>query len=312
MSDPAQITIDLTDPDIDLRKKAVFQAGELKITSAVPTLIELLKSDPDNVVRNSAARALGKIADPNQHDAVLDALCQATQDPDYYTKVNACWSLGRLKDKRAIPYLVSMIDPSKVVYMASGDGKTDADQKSVSSELKETGVQYSDTIVKAITALGDIGDPEGNDALFKALKDEQDGNVRCAAALALGKIGTPDAVGPLLEAVNDKYWYVRRDVAKAFKTFKDPRTIKPLVRLLSDMYDQVKKNAMDTLIAIGKPAAKELMVLFFNQPKNVQLQNFVKTLTKPELTQVITEIIENEKDPNKKNIYQQFLAQLTQ
>ena len=266
-SEHSQTLQELTSSDLELKKKAVFKVGEVKLKDAVPTLIELLGSDPDPVVRNSAARALGKIADLAQKESILDALFKATTDPDYYTKVNACWSLGKIKDPRAVPYLVKMIDPTQVLYMAQGDGKTQAAGQP-SAELKEVGVQYSDTIVKAINALAEIGDPSGNAALYEALKDEQDGTVRCAAALALGKIRSPESVDHLIAALNDKYWYVRRDAAKALKDFKSPKAIKPLVRLLNDMYDQVKKNAMDALLAIGKPAAKELLTLFFTQPNN--------------------------------------------
>jgi HEAT repeat protein len=310
MSDAAQLIQDLTSSDVATRKKAVMQAGEAKIKESIPTLIHLLQTDTDSVVRNSAARALGKINDPDQHDIILDALCQATTDSDYYTRANACWSLGKLKDKRALPFLTKMIQPNQIVYMTTGDGKIDTSQKTVSAELKETGVQYTDTILKAIGALAEIGDPDAIPALLQALKEESDGNIRCAAALALGKVRSPEALDRLIAALNDKFWYVRRDIAKAFKDYKDPKTIKPLIRLLNDMYDQVKKNAMDALIAIGKPAAKDLLLLFLAQPTNPQLKSFIKTLTKPEMIALIDELIQNETDPAKKDKYIKFLTQL--
>jgi HEAT repeat protein len=312
MSEGDQILTDLSSDSIDVRKQAAFNAGEKKIEAAVPKLIHLLATDPDNVVRNTAARSLGKIADPAQKEIILDALCKAVKDKDYYTKVNACWSLGKLKDTKAVPCLSTMIDPSQHIYMSTGDGKTETQQAPATAELKEMGVQYSDVIIKAINALGDIGSPEGNPALLLALKDEQDGTVRCAAALALAAIGSSEVVEPLLEAIKDKYWYVRRDIAKALKVFKDPRSIKPLAELLNDMYDQVKKNALDTLLAIGKPAAKELLIAFFNHPDNADLQKFLRSLTKEELIAIIDGLIHKEGNPQKKEQYMKYLAAINQ
>lgn len=300
-----------THTDAAERKKAVFKAGEAKLNETIPSLIQILQSDSDNVVRNNAARALGKINDPTQHDVSVEALIAALKDSDYYVKANACWSLGKMKDKRAIPELAKFIDPTQHVYMTSGTGKTAGEGVITQKDQKEVGVQYSDLIVKAIDAIGEIGDPESFPIAIQALKDEEDGTVRCAGALALGKLGNKDAVPALIETLtNDKYWYCRRDAAKALIQLKDIRAANVLSNKLSDMYDEVKEFAAKGLIALGKPANKMIFQAFLKFPKNTTLGNYVKgNISKDEIIGILDELIQTEQDPKKKEVYLKYLTQ---
>ncbi|QEE15639.1 HEAT repeat domain-containing protein [Promethearchaeum syntrophicum] len=303
----------LDDEDILEKKKAIFKIGEKKIVKAVPTLISLLKNDEDSVVRNSAARAIGKIGDREHLDQIVEALIEALGDADYYVRVNACWGLGKIKDSRAIPHLIEMVDPDQRVYTMGDEILESTTEEQASTKLKEEGMKFSDVIVEAIKSLGKIKDPKALPALIEALKDESDGTVRCAAALAMGQIKDEAAVPYLISALDDKYWYVRRDAAKALSKLK-AKSVKAapmLARKMTDMYDEVREFALKALLAIGKPAGTEIFKLFLNNPQDTKLQKFISSnLTKQDMGSILKDLIETERNPTKKQIYEEYLVKI--
>ena len=306
MVEKEELLQQLDSDDIAVKKKAIFQLGEKKVIEAIPTLMSIMESHPDNVVRNTAARSFGKMGDKS--DEVYAAFEKATEDPDIHVKANACWSLGKLKDPRAIPILEKMVDPIHREYTFSGERGKEEKGNAISTKLKEEGMKSSDVIIAAVKALGMIKDPAGIPGLLIALKDEDDGAVRCAAALALGKIKDASAVPPLINAMDDKYWYVRRDVAKALQKLKDPRAAVVLASKINDMYDQVREFSMKALLAIGKDAGATIFKLYLKNPKNVDLQNFIKKkLKRDDLIAILEDLIET--DPSQA-VYKQYLAQL--
>ena len=315
MSSPSETEIlqQLNSEDPAVRKKAIFAAGDKKLRSTVPVLIQILKEDADTVARNSAARALGKIADPDQIDQILEALQDALDDDNYYVKLNASWSLGKLKDKRAVSALAKMVDPSQRIYSFVGDGKTDGltSETEANSKLKEEGMKFSDVILEAIKAIGKIKDASGIPPLIKALGDESDGSVRCAAAIALGKIGNEAAVEPLIDVLKgEKYWYVRRDIIKSLGKLKDPRAAPELAKKTIDMYDEVREEAVKALVKIGKPVLSTIFLLFLKDPTNPILKSYIqKNATKTDLHAILEKLIAQERNPKKKELYKQYLAQ---
>ncbi|RLI65647.1 MAG: hypothetical protein DRO88_03905 [Promethearchaeia archaeon] len=316
MSTPEEILRNLKSEDLAARKRAIFTVGEKKTVESIPILLDLLKSDPDSVIRNSAARALGKINAEQYHDQIFDSLIKALEDSDYYVKANACWSLGKLKDKRAIPSLMKMVDPNQRFYSTVGDGFTQntISESEASEKIREEGVKFSDVIVGAIKALGEIGDPEGIPALLSALEDKDDGNVRCAACLALGKIKDKEAVPALVELLKkEKYWYVRRDAIKALKKIGDPRAADELINKISDMYDEVRKFAKKALLSLGKQAPTAILKLYMKNPNDEEIKKWMKNnFTRDEILENIKRLEENEEDKEKKEEFRKFFEHLLQ
>jgi HEAT repeat protein len=309
MSDPQALMEDLKNSDLSIKKKAIFTLGEKKVKEAIPDLLQLLESDPDKVVRNSSARAFGKIG--VKSDEIFDALGKALTDSDMYVRSNACWSLGKLKDKRAIPLLEKMVDPNQRLYTKAADLDGVKGGNSASSSLKEEGIKFSDVIIAAIKALGLIKDPAGIPALALGLEDEEDGAVRCAACLAMGKIGSKVASPYLIKALNDKYWYVRRDAAKALVKLKDPSAAATLASKLNDMYDEVREYSLKALLGIGKPAGAIIFKLYLKDPKNAKFKNFItKTLNKEDIEEILRNLIKDERNPETKKVYETYLARI--
>ena len=67
-----------------------------------------------------------------------------------------------------------------------------------------------------------------------------------------------DTVAEHIAALNDTDWGVREDAAAALGSFKDPRSVAPLIRALKDSDRSVRTAATTSLTAIGEPAVPSL------------------------------------------------------
>jgi HEAT repeat protein len=85
----------------------------------------------------------------------------------------------------------------------------------------------------AITALGEIGDPQAVPSLIKRLDDQNHNNIERAAA-ALAKIGDRRAVPPLIELLRETKHHAqtRRAAADALTALGDNQAVGPLIRAL--------------------------------------------------------------------------------
>jgi twitching motility protein PilT len=96
----------LNDPDPDTRSGAMAVAGVFDDVRIVPATIHLLRDD-DWWIRVSAADTLGRLKDPRS----VEALVAVLGDPD--VKLAAVEALGRIADPRALPALGKMLaDPA--------------------------------------------------------------------------------------------------------------------------------------------------------------------------------------------------------
>jgi HEAT repeat protein len=97
------------------------------------------------------------------------------------------------------------------------------------------------------------------DKLIEDLEDE-DEEVREAAAKALGKIGGERAVEPLIKALEDGEWEVRLATAEALIAIDDTRAVEPLITVLEDEDGDVRSAAADALGQIGDTRAVEPLI----------------------------------------------------
>ena len=107
----------LDDPAAQVRSKAVFWLGEGAVTEAVPALIERLLHDESAHVRIMCAMCLRGPED----ERVTEALIQALSDSDQRVLTGAISGLGHIGDRRAVPFLLPLLDHSerRVRYFGS-------------------------------------------------------------------------------------------------------------------------------------------------------------------------------------------------
>ncbi len=205
----SKLIADLSSRNKDRRRIAAERLGRLKDTNAIAPLIEASGRGGGERARHAAVRALAEIGVPsvrplvdtllNERErilrrasaaealgliggkTVLKPLLHAVKDPSVNVRLHAVVSLARLKDGRAIPYLV----------------------KALSDE--SGGVR-----VNAASALGIFRSRGAVVPLVKALKEKK-WYVRQQAARSLGLIGDIRAAEGLRSAMRDP----RPAVAKA-------------------------------------------------------------------------------------------------
>jgi HEAT repeat protein len=101
-----------------------------------------------------------------------------------------------------------------------------------------------DEIVKAITALGDLGDRTATEGLVMVFRNAlYDDDIRLAAAEALIKLENAPAVVTLLGALKKANWQVRHNAVIVLGQLKASWATKPLAKALHDPHARVRKSA---------------------------------------------------------------------
>src|SRR5512136_2608782 len=132
-----------------------------------------------------------------------------------------------------------------------------SDSQSTGSVLAEQRTSEQERIQELVSALGreDVTDSLAEMGilavapLVQALKHEKDGLIKYNAALALSKIG-PAAMDPLLESVDCDDADVRLEAVWALGEIGDERAVEPLVEALKDEDWYVRKQAATSLCSL--------------------------------------------------------------
>jgi len=167
-------------------------------------------------------------------------LIKTLKHKDYTLRMAAASALGNLGDTRAVEPLIEALED-----------------------------EYWNVKASAASALGNLGDVRAVRPLIKALGEDEYAFARLAAASALSKLGEKKwlnivkgenedyerlgnsgdkrAVEPLIEALSDKDFNVRRNAASALGNLGDKRAIEPLIKAYEDNDENVKKAIIKTL-----------------------------------------------------------------
>jgi len=145
----------------------------------------------------------------------IDALFTVLRDRSALTgvRVAACWVVGQLGDKRAVPALLDAFgDPDPLVFG------------------------------EAARSLGLLRSKRALWSLLAALTGDKDRDRRWAAAYALGELGNERAVEPLIHALTDgaEDVQVRGQAAESLGYLMDRRAVEPLIAMLRDPAPEVR------------------------------------------------------------------------
>jgi len=259
----------LNDEQTLVREHAATALGQLGDTRAVDALLAAV-NDQENSVREHVFAALGQLGDGRAVAPLVAALSHG----DWPVRRHAADALGRLGDARAVAPLVTAL--SEQEWLVRSSAAQALDRLGWSPDNGAAGAAYwiarrqwgkcvkiaaIDPLIAATRdervradatrTLVKIG-ARAVDALIGALNDDDDGEVRRAAADALGQIGDPRATGPLLAALNDDHDnYVRRAAAGALGQIGDAGAVDALIAALSDQHGFVSAAAADALDRLG-------------------------------------------------------------
>lgn len=320
------LTTALNDPNSHVQALAARTLGsyESKAASALSALTVVLATDDSLVVRGYAAKSLGQICMDNC--IAIPALAEALQNPWAFVRGNAVFALGRIKPvdvtalgealedgdafvrRNAAEALAAIGRDAKRVENALVEAlkDTDADVAKHARRALERIKFLSDTTVarlvdelsnpdpavqkRAVEMLisfglkADATIPE----LSRVLLEEDEPDVRQAAAKALGRVGTSAdiAVASLMRAMQDSRPEVRREAAMSLGRLK-PASEKMVVGLTQRLADDTEKvevrvAAANSLGNLGPPAksAVPILVATLDQGDRDLLKASIQTLGK--------------------------------
>ena len=179
----------LDDDNAEVRETAARWLGKCYKERAYDTLTsrfeERDRSYRTLMARAAEARALGDLGDQRACDLLLECLQDRNETPG--VRGAAGISLGKLKDARSFPILMSFILPQ--------------------GEEPEWG--QDDLLQPGVVALGHLGDQRAVKPLIALLGPEHDlpgsgEQVECAA-WALGRLGDTSAIPPLVDCLHSFY-----------------------------------------------------------------------------------------------------------
>lgn len=262
---------ELRDGQEDGRRKAV-EALKMVGEAAVDPLIDALQ-DRDWHTRLGAARALVGIGNP-----AVEPLVRALRGGSPGIKMGAAATLGKIGNPAAIGPLTDTLlhedwRVGRVVVRALGMmGEAAVDPLLCVLEKGDDAARKG-----AVAALVLIGEPAGR--LLPGALAAGHFRIRAGAADALDRLGWspgpgeetplyliakerwsdlartgPLAVEPLVQVLDDRDDSVRRRAAKALGEVRDPRAVPALMALLHDDFYSIRREAAAALVAIGAPA----------------------------------------------------------
>jgi HEAT repeat protein len=250
---------------------------------AIPGLLEGLRLRDDERVK--AARELKKYG-----EAAIEGLLEALHDPFSENRYIAAKTLGELKEKSAIPALLSLLDDqhTKVVHAAL-DALDSIGDTSIILALKDRLPKSDEHIQLRIAAIlvrfGDysvqtvllqllsreinyIGRPAANlllripvdiQGVIETLENSPSMFGRSLAAEILGELKSPVSVPHLINALADEEAYVRGQAAIALGQMKVVEAVSRIAPLLEDPDFNAHHGAELALEMIGTPETIEIL-----------------------------------------------------
>ena len=207
----------LTDPEPDVRTRAIRLLDEYEDPKVVPSYLDMLKNDPDINVRVEAANALHLFVDlgeleeipENIYHQVEDALlASAASEDNVRVRRVALESLGYSSRPEVITLIESAFhraDPAWQASALTAMGRS-ADER-WDDEVTRSLVHVDDRIRKAaVEAAGELSLQSARPILLKMLGEEEDSSILSAVIWSLSQIGGEDVrsyLENLLDVVED-------------------------------------------------------------------------------------------------------------
>jgi HEAT repeat protein len=201
--------------------QAVVDLGE----AAIPYLVKALRENNGPVVEASAA-ALGSIGDPSAIQSLVAAMA-----PDRPRRYAAAWALGEIASGDTAEALAAILaDEDANLRKSAVRALVKIGQESEAVVLDHLEAAQGGPGQRAsIMVLGELRSRRAVPLLAGITGDNRD-----AAAWALGRSGDAGALDPLLSALEDDRWLVRRHAAEALGSLENSEAVPALENMLED------------------------------------------------------------------------------
>lgn len=255
---------------------------------AIEALIAVLK---DQTMGGETVAAAVSVITVCQDERGVEALIEALKHENFYAVTRAAWFLGAIASHGPMSKLDSVVEQSRIVQaklvreravepliealkgeqyfrrltsaLGIGQALVEIGTEHVVEELIDL-LKYENTRANgsqvqvrnvAAYALGEIGDIRAVGPLIEAL-EEKDLDLYSTVTIALAEIGDERAVEPLIEALKDDDWYVRVSSARALGIIGDERAVEPLNEALKDDEESVRESVSIALKEFGEDKAR--------------------------------------------------------
>ena len=253
----------LLSEDGELQKAAAEALSQIQDPRSLGPLITAFLNK-EGQSRPAIAEALGHLKDKKATDVLVGALT----DEDWHVREKAAQALDNIGwSPQAIGEQVSFAIAKQDWPKCIALGAPAVEPLLVIVQRREHGVA-----MEAAAALGALKEPRAAEPIAELLMDKEfyTRSVKREIAQSLAKLGSP-AIDPLVKALNDEDDDVRQAAAQALSLIKDPRVIDVLFGALKDADSSVRETAAATLDQIGvTPRSEQEKALYFAAKKEWQ------------------------------------------
>jgi HEAT repeat protein len=193
----------LTDPEPQVRVRAIRLLDETEDIKLVPSFLDMLNNDPDLGVRTEAATALNLFVDLGELEEIPESIYHQVEDAllisitgedDVRVRRAALESIGYSSREEVATLIQSSYqreDPNWKVSALTAMGRS-ADER-WSDEVTRALVSVNDNIRRAaVQAAGELSLKSSRPLLLRMLSEEEDSSVLSAVIWSLSQIGGED------------------------------------------------------------------------------------------------------------------------
>ncbi len=264
----------LRDEDIDVCVDAVEALGRIGDISATSSIIESLENDSSGDVCIAAATSLGQLGSEEAIESLKGVILKRPERIEWEDQWDSWWdiqleavkTLGKLGRESNVQTLLDIIDDEGhqdiecelLATLAQTPGKG---VDSVISRLQNEELRPQNRW-RAARALGKADAPEAITALGRALQMGIP-EIRAESAAALAEQGAHRYLRPLLLLIRDDSEVVRKAALQAITTLAAKADVEnelpeDLLSLVSDPSDSVRTALFETLASLIKPGQQPL------------------------------------------------------
>ena len=261
----------------ELRETSVKVLGEIKAEIAVDILTKIMLEGKGKL-RELAAKALGEIGSKKATEALISVLDNARELSGWQRGYNAAVALGKIRDARAVPHLVKILNDEGYLPQLQGaaaDSLGKIGDKSVVDELIKA-LENKKIQREVIVSIGALGNPKGTEHLLKIFRAEDSSTPLKAMVIeSLGNLGDYSASEDIIKSLRKEQLKIPGLIALG--KIRDEKAIPHIEEILFDSSsnEEVKSTCIDTLIKIQK---KESITSMIKVLKNRNIEATLKRL----------------------------------
>ncbi len=265
---------DLESPEPSLRSTALIELSQQNIKSLINKARILFKEDPDLSVRGVAAIALGNLQD---HDSTLK-IAELLKKPNEISQDIIVDSLTRMKDPKASPYLIPLLDSDQLsLRLQTIEALVASGTKDGSKIIQQANQSKDEEIQKTYaTVIGKLKLKDGEPFLLKLSKSKEESPKIAATYLALGEIQSKSAIPVLIEAMNSNFSKSRENAGLALQKIGDPKSLDALFPLISNPEEEIRMEVAKIFVAIpNSEISKKITSLLTKESPGLDAASFI-------------------------------------